>query len=421
MSHKVITVFEDRKQKVTLSQTQINDILTFRSIIGNQYIRLDYDGILQIMHYVGFIAKGKTRLQILPKIYDDIDLDSEKEIRESMGVLFNLLKVSEFNKVLHLPNAQNNSLMEAELLEIFISIFADHVFHTYSKRMNREYIEIEGNSQFVKGRIDFVKTIKNNFLRKDLHYISYQSFEHDNLINNAVKTVVVKLLECTQSADNKKNLKRALMFLDDAREIELSMPLLESVKFSRLNMDFKPVFDMARMFYQNLQPENYIGDETVFSFLIPVNDLYEYYLFKLIDGMEGYGAKHESTLHFAKTEDKRNILTIKPDILVYKGERLILVADAKYKNPGYGNGMFNNISRDDIYQVFAYGKAYGVKTVALIYPLFCKLPIESKTVIIKDSYGEMHLHIICVDIKNPDVEDVRQKLKEQIEASYCRI
>ena len=212
MSHKVITVFEDRKQKVTLSQTQINDILTFRSIIGNQYIRLDYDGILQIMHYVGFIAKGKTRLQILPKIYDDIDLDSEKEIRESMGVLFNLLKVSEFNKVLHLPNAQNNSLMEAELLEIFISIFADHVFHTYSKRMNREYIEIEGNSQFVKGRIDFVKTIKNNFLRKDLHYISYQSFEHDNLINNAVKTVVVKLLECTQSADNKKNLKRALMF-----------------------------------------------------------------------------------------------------------------------------------------------------------------------------------------------------------------
>lgn len=416
MPQQVITIFEDRKQRVALSQTQINDILTFRTILGNQNVRLDYDGTLQIMHYVGFIAKGRTRLQVLPKIYEKKGLDTEKEIRESMGVLFNLLRVSGFNKVLHLPNAQNNSLMEADLLELFISIFADHVFRAYSTKMNREYVEIEENSQFVKGRIDFAQTIKKNLLRRDLHYTSYQSFEHDNIINNVVKTVAVKLLEYTHNPDNKKNLKGALMFLDDAREIELSIPLLESVKFSRLNMDFKPVFDMAKMFYQNLQPENNIGDEFVFSFLIPVNDLFEYYLFKLIDGMEGYRAKHESILPFAKTEDNRNILTIKPDILVYKDKGLILIADAKYKNPGYDNAMFNNISRDDIYQVFAYGKAYGVNTVSLIYPLFDELSAESQTVIIKDNYGEICLRIICIDIKNPDVEAVKQKLREQIEA-----
>ena len=90
----LITIFEDRQQKLTLTQAQMDDILSFREIIGQNNVRLDYDGTLQIMHYVGFISKGKTRLQILPKIYENTLLDTEKEQRESMNVMLNLLRVS---------------------------------------------------------------------------------------------------------------------------------------------------------------------------------------------------------------------------------------------------------------------------------------------------------------------------------------
>lgn len=84
--------------------------------------------------------------------------------------------------------------------------------------MNREYLEIEENSAFVKGKISFQKTMKHNLLRKDLHYVNYRSFEHDNVINNVVKTVAIRLMEYTRDAENKKNLKKALMFLDDAKQ-----------------------------------------------------------------------------------------------------------------------------------------------------------------------------------------------------------
>ena len=90
----LITIFEDRQQKLTLTQAQMDDVLSFREIIGKNNVRLDYDGTLQIMHYVGFISKGKTRLQILPKIYENTLLDTEKEQRESMNVMLNLLRVS---------------------------------------------------------------------------------------------------------------------------------------------------------------------------------------------------------------------------------------------------------------------------------------------------------------------------------------
>ncbi len=414
MSSSVVTLFEDRKTKVNLSHTQINDILFFKSILGSQCLSLDCDGSLQIMHYVGFISRGNTRVQILPKIYEKAGIRGEDEVRESTKVLYNLLRVSEYNKVLHLPDSLKSGLDEIDFLEIFIGIFADRVFRTYSTKMNREYLEIEENSAFVKGKISFQKTMKQNLLRRDLHFVNYQSFEHDNVINNVVKTVAIRLMEYSHDAENKKNLKKALMFLDDAKQIELSLPLIQSVKFNRLNMEFESVFNMAKMFYLNLQPENFAGEESIFSFLIPVNDLYEHYLYKLFSEIDGYHAVHEDMRNFARFEDGRNVLRVKPDILVLKNKQVALVADAKYKNPCFDKGNYTNISRDDIYQVFAYSKVYGIKKIALICPLFDDMPTPKKRIILKDVTGEVELNIMCVDIKSNNFEEVKARLSAEL-------
>lgn len=419
MSNGVITIFEDRKTKVELSQTQIQDILFFKNILGSQNVNIDYDGSLQIMHYVGFISRGKTRIQILPKIYEKADVRSSEEIRGSTKVLYNLLRQSEYNKVLQLPESMKSGMDNFDFLEIFIGIFADKIFKTYSTRMNREYLEIEENSPFIKGRISFPKTLKHNLLRRDLHYVNYQSFEHDNTINNIVKTVAIKLLEYTRDAENKKNLKKSLMLLDDARKIEISLPLIQSVKFTRLNMEFESVFNMAKMFYLNLQPENFTGEESVFSFLIPVNDLYEHFLFKLFSDIGGYEVTHEEVHNFARYQDGGNVLRIKPDIVIRKNNSVSLVADAKYKNPIFDKGIYLNISRDDIYQVFAYSKVYGIRKTALIYPLFDDVPSPKKQIILKDDAGEIELNILCVDIKNGNYEELKAQLAiELLQETY---
>ncbi|NLL68294.1 MAG: hypothetical protein GX236_11485 [Clostridiaceae bacterium] len=414
MSGGIITLFEDRKTKVDLSRSQINDILFFKRILGNQCIRIDYDGSIQIMHYVGFLSRGNTRVQILPKIYEKAGIKGEDEIKESTRVLYNLLRVSDYNKVLHLPENIKSSLGQIDFLEIFIGIFADRIYKTYSTKMNREYLEIEENSAFIKGKICFQKTMKHNLLRRDLHYVNYQSFEHDNAINNVVKTVAIRLLKYTRDPENRKNLKKALMFLDDAKQIELSLPLIQSVKFTRLNIEFESVFNMAKMFYLNMQPENFAGEESIFSFLIPVNDLYEHYLYKLFSEIDGYSAKHEDVRSFAVTCEGINILRVKPDILVYNKNKIVLVADAKYKNPCFDKGNYNNINRDDIYQVFAYAKVYGIKKTALIYPLFDDIPTPKIRIILRDDADEIELNILCVDIKKNNFEEVKAQLIEEL-------
>ena len=84
MKNSVITIFEDRATKVSLSQEQIHDLDQMRSIIGKRNLRLDMDGSLQIMHYVGFISKGNTCVQILPKIYEKSGISNDEEIKESV-------------------------------------------------------------------------------------------------------------------------------------------------------------------------------------------------------------------------------------------------------------------------------------------------------------------------------------------------
>ena len=312
----VITVFEDRQQKCELLPWQKTDILELRHIIGENRLSLSYDGVLHVRHYVGFISKGNTRLQILPKIYENSGLTEEDEQREAMNVLLNLLRVSEFNKILCLPN-QSSAAEHSDIMELFISLFGDKVFQIYSRQMNREYVDISENSSFVKGSIDFSANIRANPIRRDRHMITYQSYEHDNVLNNTIKSVCLKLIQLTSLPENKKKLKRALLFLDDASDVALTKELFDAVKFTRLDMSFKPVFEMAKMFFYNLTPQSYQGDDTVCSFLIPLNELFEFYLYKLFSNFgEGYHAYYQNSRRFAISQKADFGKQVRPDIIL---------------------------------------------------------------------------------------------------------
>jgi 5-methylcytosine-specific restriction enzyme subunit McrC len=359
MLQTLLTIFEDRKKKLTLTPSQVEDILSFRSMLGENRLSLSCDGVLHVRHLVGFICKGKTRLQILPKVYENTGFEDEVE--------------------------------------------------------QREYIPISENSSYIKGHINFVANLRENPIRKDLHIVNFQSFEHDNLINNIIKTVCVKLIRLTGDADNKKKLKKALIFLDDAKEIFLSKDLFDSARFTRLNKPFKPVFEMAKMFFQNLTPQSYHGDDTVCSFLISLNELFEFYLYKLFDAFgEGMTAVYQSSHSFAHGQDNDFRVTIRPDIILRKGKQPILIADAKYKNPRYKNGVYTDISITDMYQIFAYAKVYNLETVALIYPQFENNATPPMSVELGEADVKVRLIVGCVDIRNADIQQGSLDLRNML-------
>lgn len=72
MKSESITLYSDRQTKLPLTIPQQTDILSFKEFLGPQNVILQADNTLMIRNYVGFIAKNRTKLQILPTILQQI-------------------------------------------------------------------------------------------------------------------------------------------------------------------------------------------------------------------------------------------------------------------------------------------------------------------------------------------------------------
>jgi len=175
---------------------------------------------------------------------------------------------------------------------------------------------------------------------------------------------------------------------------------------------------MAKMFFRNQQPANIEGDESIFSFLVPVNALFEEYVNKLLKTIPNITLEYGKLRAFAFSES-RSYLKIKPDYVLYLDDRILLTADAKYKNPYTSEEGQLIINRNDIYQIFAYMKSYGTNRGVLFYPAFQKFDTQlSEQFIIEDSYEKHVVEIVFLDIVNKGFIELSQTVKNHLDSMY---
>ncbi len=406
MTPEVITIFEDRRKRLDLTKTQVDDLLHIKDLMPAGSMSISADGAVQVMHYVGFFSYGKTRLQVLPKIFEK---ETETEKIQGVELLTKLLSESEYYKIKILNNQESDSDY-SDLFEIFITKFANEIIATYSKEIHKEYNNITEDSGFVKGKIDFNQTFTKCVSRKDRHIVLYDAYQENNFINNFIMTVAILLMNKTNKQHNRFLLRKALTYLCDCEFMVTTKEQIDRVKFNRLNATFENVFNIAKMFYYNETPTGYIGEKSSFSFMVKLNELYEYYLYKALKKADmnvavGYQNSHQ----LIKGENR---YSIKPDIILKKDGVVNYIIDAKYKYPHGEKGDFDKIGQGDIYQVFTYARVYGVNKVALVYPLFEGSETQIKRIMLNDMDTPIELTLICIDIKKDSIDEMGQKLRE---------
>lgn len=114
---------------------------------------------------------------------------------------------------------------------------------------------------------------------------------------------------------------------------------------------------MARMFYYHLQPGTKDGDEYTFTFLVPLNELFEFYVYKLLMDRYGDCIQYQKPQQHLATWGSKHKFLLKPDITMQRDGKVLHIWDAKYKNP-FGRDGELSISQGDIYQVLAYAVRY---------------------------------------------------------------
>ncbi len=171
---------------------------------------------------------------------------------------------------------------------------------------------------------------------------------------------------------------------------------------------------MAKLFYHNSSINLNKGDELTFSFLVPLNQLFEMLIFKTLKeavGTEVSVIYQGPSNHLGIVNGKKNY-HLRPDISVIKDDRVVMILDAKYKEAidVVGNYL---VSQSDIYQMLAYSVRYKCNNIVLVYPKMMGNKCDNMEIfrveIPKDDNQVLDIRIVQVDLES-DIDLIGSKL-----------
>ena len=140
------------------------------------------------------------------------------------------------------------------------------------------------------------------------------------------------------------------MVLDEVEYLNIDFNRL-NIYFDRMNFRYKKSYEMALMILNKLVPMTDSSDKKSFAFLFDMAMVFEKFVGRLYEEIDG-----STQLQVQKNFGS---LHLKPDIITANK-----IIDTKYKKVKYRG----DLSTQDKYQMFIYGRNFGVKDTLLLYP-----------------------------------------------------
>ena len=338
--------------------------------------------------YVGVIHYEGSKINLLPKIF----FDSEKEYstNEINQIQNHILWWLSYCRKIKFPNYQASlGSSKSDFFEVLIYLFSKYTRELLNSSIYQQYEEVNRELSFIKGRLNTSEYINENLSKGKWHKLNctYDAFVFDNEFNRIIKFVTTLLFNVTSSQDNKKNLREILFILDEVSDERATAKQCSRISFNPMFGEFETVRDYCQLFLTNCISFNYKNDLKLFAFLLPMEYVFEDFIFGFIDKeLEKVTAKAQRSDTYL---DEGKAFNLKPDLWL-KTEHKSLIADTKYKivysdekDPKKG------ISQNDLYQMLAYAVRFEVNEIILFYPNTIKQEQEEETELtIKDALAD---------------------------------
>lgn len=335
--------------------------------------------------YVGVIHYEGNKINLLPKIF----FDSEKEYstNEVNQIQNHILWWLSYCRKIKFPNYKASlGSAKSDFFEVLIYLFSKYTRELLNSSIYQQYEEVNRELSFIKGRLNTNEYINENLSKGKWHKLNctYDAFVFDNEFNRIIKYVVTLLFNVTSDQDNKKNLREILFVLDEVSDKIATAEQCSRISFNPMFGEFETVRDYCQLFLANCISFNYKNDLKLFAFLLPMEYVFEDFIFGFIDKeLDKVTSKSQRSDIYL---DEGKTFNLKPDLWL-KTDHKSLIADTKYKivysdekDPKKG------ISQNDLYQMLAYAIRFEVDEIILFYPNTIKQRQEEATELtIKDT------------------------------------
>ena len=366
--------FGDIENFILKNSDENAPFLRIASGVGGKFIQArNYVGVLQ--------TKSGLTIEILPKIANKNDTERSKAVFIKM---LRTLKNFPFKS----SNLASLKTQNLPLLEIFISMFLCELEALVKKGIKSDYVALEENLNFLKGKLNINEQIKRNSIHKERFYVGYSEFLSDIKINRIIKTTLKFLYKKSNSSKNQQKIRELLFIFDEVSECEDYKNFFAKLVINRQVKHYEQTLLWCKIFLLNNSFTPHKGDDLAFALLFDMNALFESYVGNFIKKSFPCTILQHSEKHLVENPKS---FRLRPDIFLKDK----FIADTKWKIISSSN----DISQADLYQLYAYGKKHECSKLYLIYP-----KIEGvKQEFIKFGYDDkMLLEILYFDLEKDE-------------------
>ena len=369
--------FDDIENFILKNSDENAPFLRIGSGVGGKFIQArNYVGVLQ--------TKSGLTIEILPKIADKNDAERSK------AVLIKMLKsLNNFPfKSSNLANQKTKFLLFLYFLFCFFLFELDTILKMLIKS---DYVALEDNLNFLKGKLNINEQIKRNSIHKERFYVEYSEFLSDIKINQIIKTTLTFLYKKSISSKNQQKIRELLFMFDEVSMCNDYKNFFTNFAINRQVKHYEQTLLWCKIFLLGDTFTPHKGNDLAFALLFDMNALFESYVGNFIKKkLPGTILQHQKKYLIEKPREFR----LKPDIFL-EGK---FIADTKWKIIK----SRDDISQADLYQLYAYGKKYECGKLYLIYPKIDGAKQES----MKFEYEkDMQLEILYFDLEDDSYND----------------
>ncbi|WP_107824489.1 McrC family protein [Campylobacter concisus] len=372
------------------------DAFTRENFVAVEFLKLGRDkkgDFLQAQNYVGIIqTKSGDSLEILPKIHDNDNGGNKEAVENSKRILLRMLKTLKNHpfKNINIANIANLKSLNLPLLEIFISMFLNEVSKLIKIGIKSDYVVLEDNLKFLKGKLKISEQIRKNIVHKERFYVCYQEFSIDRAENRLIKSTLEFLYRRSKSSRNQRLIREYLFIFDEISSSSDINADFSRLKLNRQTKHYEQALLWSKIFLQNKSFSPYRGSDVAFALLFDMNTLFESYVGNFIKKSFPGTILQHSEKHLVENPKS---FRLRPDIFLEDK----FIADTKWKIVK----SRDDISQADLYQLYAYGKKYNCGRLYLIYPKIDGVKQESMGFKYDD---EMRLEILYFDLEKDEID-----------------
>ncbi|OOE12488.1 McrC family protein [Fictibacillus arsenicus] len=368
---------------------------------------------LQTQSWVGVIELEKARIVIQPKF------------NKGFTALLEMISFIE-----ELPFYQwqdtDGAIGKTDLLEILVRVFLKEAERVLKIGLVKEYITEAENLVNLRGRVEFRQNLKQNYNLPNKVYCEYDELVTNIVDNQILLSVLSKISTYRLSTKTKQKLNMIRSQIELLCD-EYKDTVWPTFNYNRLNTHYERAHKIGHHLWKGLSATSFLDNQNSFySFLIDMNDLFEKFVVKLLTKYlpPVFKVIPGKRITNGITMDGQSYRHIIPDILVEnKTTNEISILDVKYKH--YGK---RRVDTSDVFQLAFYAQnknsqSKDVYISTIVYPSFADdrlMDINKINLNIYSNYpGAMYLKPISIEkilesIKCRDTKILRELIKSLI-------